>query len=213
VTIERLFDSMLTVGRSGDYAVIPNLPGSGVHSEVLRFSDSLRGSLLERVAALSSADRASFAKALAVYENTVGGLGSVTALHRVLPLIEDDDHALFDWILSNTRSYWYYAHGATSFAELQRFESDLAARRAQNEQREREREAAAKAHIAEQATEKLFNAVRRGDVKAVEALLRQGASANGKTPDGVPLAQFAAASGRGDIEALLRGWPGAKNTS
>ena len=135
-----LLEILVTAGRVEDYAAVIDLPGAGVHAQVLRFSNSLRRDCLVSITKLSSLDRKAFAKALAIYENTVGGLGSVTALERVLPLVSDEDHAVLDWILSNTRSYWYYAHGAKSFAELESIKADNAARRARNELREAERE-------------------------------------------------------------------------
>ncbi len=153
---------------------------------------------------LSALERAAFVKALAVYENTVGGLGSVTALERVLPLIQDEDHAILDWILSTTRSYWYYSNGARSYAELQEIKAAHAERRAQNEKREAEIERFAKERKAKQASANLFNAIRRGDTKAVEALLRQGAVPQGVAPDGIPLVRYAEENNRTAIAQLLR---------
>jgi hypothetical protein len=199
-----LFESLLAVGRAEDFEAVAALPGAGVHAQVLRFSESLRRTGLEAVEKLAPSDRIAFAKALAVYENSVRGLGSVTALQLVLPLIRDTDHALLDWILSNTTSYWYYAHGAKSLAELQAINAAHAARSAQNQRREAERERIAKARKAEKASQNLFNAVRRGDLKAVQGLLHQGASAQSVTPDGVPLVQYAESLNRAEIAALLR---------
>lgn len=213
MTAEQFLDLLLSASPVDQYAAVLALPGAGVHAQVLRFSDSMRGHLLDRIAGLSVPEQASFIKALAVYENTVGGLGSVTALHRVLPLVNDDDHALLDWVLSNTKSYWYYSHGAKSFAELQEIQVLHALRRAENERKEREREATAKVRRAERATEKLYNAVRRGDAKAVEALLSQGASKSAITPEGIPLARYAEANGRTDIASLFRDQPADKNVS
>lgn len=208
-----LIERLLRAGLAEDCESIARLSGAGIHAQVLRFSDSLRGARLDAIAQLPQAECLAFAKALAIYENTVGGLGSVTALQRVLPLLQDRNHAVLDWILSNTRSYWYYSHNAKSFAELEVIEAARAARRALNEQREREREATAKSHRAEKASANLFNAIRRGDSKAVEALLRQGARAEGVTPDGVPLAQYAENLGRPDIAVLLRHTEGNNSTA
>jgi hypothetical protein len=199
MTADHLLESLIAASPASQYAAVLTIPGAGIHAQVLRFSSSLRGSLLDRIASLSETERASFVKALAVFENTVGGLGSVTALHRVLPLVKDDNQALIDWVLSNTKSYWYYSHGAKSFAELQEILALRSYRRAENEQLEHERKAAAKIRKAHCATEKLYNAVRRGDAKAVEALLSQGASPGATTPEGVPLAQYAEAGNRADI--------------
>lgn len=198
-----IIESLVTAGRADDYATVTAIPGAGVHAEVLRFSDSLRRGGLAPIEELSAIDRTAFVKALAVYENTVGGLGSVTALERVLTLIHDEDHAILDWILSTTRSYWYYSNGARSYAELQEIKAAQAGRRAQNETREAERERFAKERKAEQASANLFNAIRRGDTKAVEALLSKGAAPQGVTPDGIPLVRYAQQNNRTAIAQLL----------
>jgi hypothetical protein len=49
-----------------------------------------------------------------------------------------------------------------------------------------------------------FNAIRRGDTKAVEALLRHGAAPHGVTPDGIPLVRYAEENNRTAIVQLLR---------
>ena len=74
--------TLVTYGRDENFSAVTTLPGAGIHAQVLRFSDSLRRSGLDQVEALSPSDRVAFAKALAVYEHSVGGLGSVTALER-----------------------------------------------------------------------------------------------------------------------------------
>ena len=201
-----IVQALINCGRDEDYSAVAAIPGAGVHALVLRFSDTLRHSGLEQIESLSASDRVAFVKALAVFEHTVGGLGSVTALERVLPLIPDDDHAILDWILSTTRSYWYYSNGASSYTELVASRAAHAKRRAGNEAREAEREREAKARKAERASVNLFNAVRRGDLKAVQALLQTGASPNACTPEGVPLVKYAEERGRSEAAELLRHW-------
>jgi len=205
-----LVEQLVAVGRTGDFRAAEGLPGAGSHAQVVRFSSSLRGDGLKVLDALTSEDLRAFVKALAVYEGTVNGLGSVTALHHVLPLVKDEDHSLVDWVLANTTSYWYYSHGARSFAEIEALKAARAARRAQSEQLEHEREHLAKVRRAERATGRLFNAVRRGDVKAVQALLLQGAAPNTESPEGVPIVQYAESLGHAAIvEALIRAQRGA----
>jgi hypothetical protein len=213
VNAERLIDLLLAVSSANQYADVKNIPGAGNHNQVVRYTFDLCGPLLNRIASLQPAEQATFVKALAVYEDTVGGLGSVTALHRVLPVVSDPDHAIIDWVLANTRSYWYYSNGAKSFVELQGVRTDLAHWRDEKAESERKREADAKIRKAERATQNLYNAVRRGDIKAVKALLGQGASVSGTTPDGVGLVEFATACGRGDIAALLGESTPGKTTS
>lgn len=199
-----LIEQLVALGLADDFRAVEALPGAGNHSQVLRFSSSLRGDGLSVLASMASEDLKAFVRALAVYEGTVRGLGSVTAIHQVLPLTKDEDHSLLDWVLSNTTSYWYYSHGAKSFAELSAINATHATRRRESERRESERQRLAEAQKAERATQKLFNAVRRGDVKAVQALLGQGAAADAATPQGQPLIQYAEDRGHAAIAEALR---------
>lgn len=199
-----LIEQLVSLGRAGDFRAVEALPGAGNHAQVLRFASSLRGDGLAVLKAMPNEDVKAFVKALAVYESTVNGLGSVTALQELLPMAQDDDHSLLDWVLSNTKSYWYYSHGAKSFAEFAVLKTAQAARRAESERLEREREGHAKARRAERATQRLFNCIRRGDLKAVQALLGKGAAAHTATPDGVPLVQYAESLGHTAIAEALR---------
>jgi len=205
VDAESLFQSLLSAGRSERFESIRSLPGAGIHSQVLRIADRYRDVLMDFFSKLSGMDRGCFIKAVAVYENSVGGLGSVTTLHRLLPLLADADHAVLDWILANTRSYWWYSHGATSFEQLEALRRARAIRRAESLQHEDDRAAAARVRRAARATANLYNAVRRGDSKAVSALLSKGADPNSRTPEGVPLHQHALSAGHVEIAALLKG--------
>ena len=203
------FSDLLALGRTEDYSAISGLPGAGTHADVLRVADVHRKALLAFFADLSPPDRVSFVKAVAVYENTVGGLGSVTTLHYLLPDIDDPDHAILDWILRNTKSYWYYAHSARSYDEYVAQRRWSAEQTSANILRDDERQARDMARIARdgppEATRKLYNAVRRGDIKAVQALLLKGADASSLTPDGEPLVSFALRQHRQEIAAILQG--------
>ena len=160
--------------------------------------------LVDYCVALPQVEREAFVRGVALYENTVGGLGSVTSLKRLIPLLGQAQDAEVDWILRNTRSYWYYSHGATSLAELNSLERARAHRASESLSREAEREQLAKAHKAKAATVRLYNAVRRGDVKAVRALLALGADPTVPTPDGSTLLSLALDKQRQDIAAELQ---------
>lgn len=203
MTADELIDALIAASPEDRYAAVRAIPGAGNHDRVVRYTMELRGRVLDRIAGLPPDQQASFVKALAVYEETVGGLGSVTALQHVLRVINDPDHAVFDWVLTNTSSYRYYSGGATSFAELHAERAWQSRRWQERQDDERKLEAEAKARKAGRATQNLYNAVRRGDIKAVRALLGQGASPTVTTPDGVGLAEYARASGRSDIAELL----------
>jgi hypothetical protein len=199
-----LFQSLLSAGRSEQFSSIRSLPGAGVHSQVLRIAGQYLDELKAFFSTLQTADRRCFIKAIAVYKHSVGGLGSVTTLQHLLPLLPDPDHVVLDWILSNTRSYWWYSDGATSFSELQALHRARAIRRAESLRSEEERAAAAQVRRAARATANLYNAVRRGDTKAVAALLNQGASPESTTPEGVALHEYAVSVGQPEIAALLK---------
>jgi hypothetical protein len=80
---------LFRLGRAEDFAAIRQLPGAGVHSAVVRLADVHRRIVLAYFQGLAPADRGPFLKALAVYEDTVNGLGSVTLLHDLLPEVAD----------------------------------------------------------------------------------------------------------------------------
>lgn len=198
-----LFDSLLSIGRSGHFQDALGLPGAAQHDAVLRIADTHRRLLIEYFAKLEQSDRPGFIKAIAAYENTVGGLGSVTTLHRLLPLLSERYEETLNWVLANTRSYWWYAHGAESVAELAAIKQANRLRREHSLAQEHQREVAAKAKKAERASGNLFNAVRRGDIKAVQALLNIGADPTIATPDGNTLSEYAVNIGHIDIANLL----------
>ena len=199
-----LVGQLLAAGVAEHFAPVASLPGAGNHARVLRFASSLRGEGRSAIDAMTKAERTGFIKALAVYEDTVKGLGSVTALCQLLPLSPGEDEATIDWVLAHTRSYDYYANGARSLAEVLEAKAARAEGRAATARLEAERERAAKEKRAARATTLLYNAVRRGDLQAVQGLIEQGASADARTPEGEDLEGFADRNGRAEIAAVLR---------
>jgi len=188
---------------------VESIPGAFVHRSVIKHSVQLRD-ILTQVINLSGEDQSSFIKSLALYEQTVGGLGSPTLLFHALQLVDDPDHKLFNWVLANTTSYEYYARGVKSFAELQQREEEGRNKAAANLEREAQRATEAKARRAKKASGNLINAIKRGDIKAVEALLLQGASTDISTSDGLSAADFAEKVGQPAISQLIRGWHNAR---
>ena len=86
------------------------------------------------------------------------------------------------------------------FHDWQRTKYEIAA---ENERRDAARQAIDSARIAVKASGNLYNAVRRGDVKAVSALISLGGEADGRCPDGKSLIEFAREKGRLDIVEVL----------
>lgn len=214
--IEALADALVEVGRAGNPNAALALPGAGIHSKVVRAACQFRGSVINKIAALSAADRASFAKALAVYENSVGGIGSVTALQYVMRLFPDSvdqGYETFAWITENTRSLWYYSDRAIEFMEPEVAAVHHAAARNEVERRNYELAASARSRRAAMATGNLYNAIRRGDIKAVEALLAKGADPEVFSPSGETLAAYALKLGREEITKQLEAAIVARNSA
>ena len=156
---------------------------------------------------MAVSDRAAFTKALAVYEDTVGGLGSVTALEPVLGLFQNDAQEgrnVHFWILEHTSSNRYYVQRAANSIDPEAANRRWQEARYENERRNYELAAPARARRAERASSNLYNAVRRGDIAAVRALLQKGASSDTTAPDGTPLVRYAEVIGREDIAELIR---------
>lgn len=202
-----LLEALVEVGRSSQFQNAANLSGAGNHASVCRLAESSQ-EVSHYFRKLSENDRESLIKAIAIYENSVGGLGSVTLLDKLLKLVSDPDRTIFEWILANTHSYSYYAHGAKSLEEYDRICSLISQRRSENQKKEIIRELEAKLRKAARASENLFNAVRRGDIKAVRALVEKGANPEIKTSNGFSLVDYAKAIGRQDIaDELIRCCP------
>ena len=198
---------LLDCGIRGDFDAIKQLPGAGNHGDVMRLADRGLRISTEFFGSLNTVEQGAFLKAVAAYEDTAGGMGSVTLLEKLASLksLRDDDprREAYAWILANTNSYRYYAGGMKSldgFHYWQRTKYQIAA---ENERIDAERQAQDRARIAIKASGNLYNAVRRGDVKAVVALIALGADVNVLSPDGHSLIEFALQRGRVDIVEIL----------
>lgn len=201
---------LLNAGRAGAFDNVRALDCAGSKREVISFSAGFRD-LWSEVSTWSVSDRVALAKAAAVLEDTVGGIGSPTVLDVLLPSIPiEERYELAEWIFEHTTSFQGYGYGGVKGLLDQRREQELrrlfpatyarldASQRAANEARrdaEKARDEAIRRRKVEEASAKLFNAVRRGDVLAVAALLSKGASPFVLTPDGGDLVDFAVSSG------------------
>ena len=171
MTDSELIDTMLSLGLAERYDDVRKLPGAGNHSNVCRFSAEARKKLNHFFSTLDNSHRRALAKAVSVYEDSIGGLGSVTLLRGLIENTQDSDRSLLDWILKNTRSYSYYSGTAKSAEELERNNEQNELRRKATVEEELERERQAKKSKAEQSGHRLANAIRRIDVDAVTSLL------------------------------------------
>lgn len=203
--LDDLIARLIAVGMAQSWTDIAGLVGAGDHQKVLRYSSDIRTHRIGYLQTLEHSQIHAFAKALAAYEDTVGGLGSVTTLSVVIPLLGEGENATLDWILSETNSYVHYSKGAKSAWGMRAAQAGHAASRAASLALEKEREGVAKLRKAGLATERLPNAVRRGDLLAVKALLAKGADRTQKTPEGLDLAAYALGLGHQAIhDELMR---------
>ncbi len=170
----------------------------------LTCADRKRGLLLLYASRLSPEKRQDLVKALTRVEVGIGGCGSVSCVARLIrPPFFLVDRALFDWVLRNYPHY-YYGGGARSIDEYEMLLALQANRRARAISAETERQAVAQRRTAVQASGNLFNAVRRGDKKAVEALLERGADPSQMTSCGQSLHSYAHQNDKDEIAAMLQ---------
>ncbi len=202
--LDVILNRLLQIGRTEAFVDLACLPELSPNMAVVQLLDRRRDELVPFAERLDNNDRIAFIKSVAILEHQVGGRGSVTHLKRLLPLVSDPERALFDWILRNTTSYWYYAHGACSVEEYDATVAHIVRRTAERLQKENERQLQDRNRIALAATANLYNAVRRGDVKAVRALLHKGANPKSLTSEGTSLVSFAESCGHVAVAVELR---------
>ncbi len=148
---------------------------------------------------LSQDERVAYIKGLALLEDRHGFRGSATSLWPLLDRFSDEDRPLLKWVLENTNAYAYYAYGTRTLEEFDEINRRHAAIAAEGIRRDQLRQQEDKKRIAKRATEKLFNAVRRGDFKAVQSLLAKGADPSVSAPDGLNLVELAYSKGLSEI--------------
>ena len=152
---------------------------------------------------LPPGDTDALIKAIAIYEDAIRFTGSVSFNRDILIYRFGGDNTTLDWVLSNT-NYWYYGKKSRSLAEYEADLAESAARRSAAEKRDYARHIEAARRHAAKATQGLYNAVRREDVKAVAALLGKGAAPAVCGPDGRSVAALAVEIGNEDIIEMLR---------
>lgn len=131
----------------------------------------------------SSDEIVSIIKSAAVLEDALGGVGSPTAIHVLLPLAREQHDTALDWVLRHTTAYSYYSSAKSAEEHLGRIqrgrEAKLERARKESERQENDRQVRAN-----RATERLEAAIRRGDKQAVAALLNRGADRQHRTESG-----------------------------
>ena len=150
----------------------------------------------------SSDEIVSITKSAAVLEDALGGVGSPTAIHVLLPLAKEQHDIALDWVLRHTTAYSYYSSAKSAEEYLGRIKLDRATKleRARKESERQENDRQVRAN---RATERLEAAIRRGDKQAVVALLNRGADRKHRVESGLLPAEFARELGHIEIAQLI----------
>ncbi|MHB1072791.1 MAG: hypothetical protein ACYC3Q_08195 [Gemmatimonadaceae bacterium] len=136
-------------------------------------------------------------------------MSPVSTLYReFLSRAPADEPSVTAWIVENRHNeyepFGTLVHGgARTRAEFLAYQEEQAHRRTRALAAELERQREAAAHKAQAATERLANAVRRGDLKAVQALFAKGADWRSALPDGRSLIELARQSGNAAVAEYL----------
>lgn len=198
---------LVELGRTADRSVIGDalLPNSWDFGVLWKQWDRVVGGW-------EAAQVADLIKGLTYFERMFDrGFGSVPPVanlfHIYASMVDTVERDRFaDWVLRNTvNDYTPYGtsnHGARSLEELQKKEDARFARKQATAAREQARFEDARSQRSMQATERLPNALRRKDAKAVAALLAKGADADLVGPSGQSAREIARGLG---VEALLFG--------
>jgi hypothetical protein len=143
-----------------------------------------------------------------MFDRGFGSVPPVAPLFRIYSSMVDakERDRFADWILANTVNdytpYGTHNHGARSLEELEKKEDARFARKQATAAREQAIFEDARSQRSMQATERLPNALRRKDAKAVAALLAKGADADAVGPSGKSARKIAHDLG---VESLLSG--------
>ena len=196
-------NALIAAGLKENAEELRKLPGWAKPSVARKYSASVGARALAQISPLNRSEKIALIKGLAMYEDSISGVGSVTHLQRLIGDLEEPVSDAFDWVVSNTCSYDYFAKGARSWAEYQAHREYDRVRKERNLEKERVRAELGKARKAEKATGNLLNAVRRGDTKAVAALIEKGASTILTMESGESLHDYAKKHGYDDIVEIL----------
>jgi hypothetical protein len=199
---------LIELGRTGAPGIPPSLAERESASRILICG---REPWQELASTRAEPDVRDLIKGLVMYSRTkrlVGGsVSPVIDLYSVyrqrFPELEP---LLTAWIVENrVNDYEPFGttvhHSAKSFGAFQAARADRRQGVKHSEQADQDRK---RARLAREATGRLANAVRRGDVKAVKVLLDKGADTLVAAGEGGSLQRLAADTGRAEVLALLQ---------
>ena len=209
-----ILDKLIEIGKSDDFSRMSSfftVQEQHRYGHIMR----LRPEAWHRVAeSLSIEDLVAIIKCLTIAERSFEGwkAGSVSPVIWLFRRLSGLDPNLADtianWVLTHTENdylpFGTVNLGAKSLAEYHRLK-EVASERAQaRREAEVHRQESARQRKAQEATHALIGAVKRGDVKAVKALIAKGADINAKDSAGVSISEHAHMKGNQEILELLK---------
>ncbi len=206
-----VISELIAVGNSGR----PTVPSSLVDSERARHLLLCGWEDWKSVGArLEQLQLEALVKGLVYYSQASGFSGGsvspvIPLYHAFIDRWPADEPRLTAWVVDNTSNPWEpfgtSVHGkARSQAELWLYHAHRRVIASENIEAEEQRARLAKVKRAARATENLYNAVRRGDVKALKALIEKGADWREAAKSKGSLLQLAMEKGRVHVVEYLK---------
>ena len=151
-------------------------------------------------------------KTLTIAESLLKGWqgGSVSAViwlfNKYSPSDHEDKDKLTDWILRHTDNYYvpFSNYGAKTLKEYYELRAEYMNKKRETQMKEEMRHQNAVQRRAVAATQKIFSAIARGDIKAVEALIEKGADLAAHNSEGLTPLQVAERCGNKNIINILK---------
>lgn len=181
----KFFQRLIAIGASNDFASLAELFAEFPPDRVGHFMRQHWNFWNSLTDSLSEAEHESLIRALTVAERDYPAFGGgsvsgvIWAFLRLQQRTQSSLDALADWILAHTNNdnvpFGTSNLGARSLAKYWARTQDRADARYARQRAESARQAAATTRAADKATYDLFPAIRRKDIKAIQALLLRGA--------------------------------------
>jgi hypothetical protein len=210
---DELLHKLIEIGKSSDLSQISSLfavQEQQYFGHVMRLGPETWLSIAE---SLNIEDLVALIKCLTIAEQVFEGwgAGSVSPVIWLFRKLESLDPNLAeivaDWVLANTENYYLpfgtMNLGASSLNEHHHFKKLNIERVKRSYEAEKQRQETARQRKAQEATLALIGAVKRGDVKAVKALIVKGADTNVKDSEGLSVIEHAHIKGNSEIIEIL----------
>ncbi len=205
---------LIAIGETNNFSALPELFSDFPPERVGHFMRQRPDFWYSIADSIPEAELEALVRAITIAERDYPefGGGSVSgviwAFRRLQHRTHSNRDTLADWILAHTNNPWAPFGssnlGARSLAEFQAIQQRAATARIQRAQNENERQAAVASRIANKATHDIFAAIRRKDIKAVQALLLRGARLDVSDDTGKTAMVYAQSLGHAPIIELLR---------